>query len=86
MESHLSAQVSAKPQYEMMESLQVELGRYDRVIDQLYIQLQPICLEGPGDSVPSIPMEAPYHELHRLIRQFSSQNERLEDLKSRLKP
>lgn len=73
-----------KPAFEMMELLNSELGRYERIIEMTATLLSPVLLEVEVDD-RAVPIEAPSTDLHRAIQRLDHLNSSLERLRSRIR-
>lgn len=83
MEPSGISQALEKPTFELMETIKMELDRYERIIGMSTALLEPVLLNTDSpERIPSVPEEAPMHDLHAVIMRLSKLNNRFEDLRS----
>jgi len=75
-----------RPHFEMMESLKLEVDRYERIIEMTRTLLDPVLLnvDSPERHMAT-PEEVPTHDLHAVILRLSKLNNRFEDLRSTIR-
>ena len=69
-----------------LDQFNAQLERYDRLINMYEAVLQPVLFtyEEPG-KVESVPREAPQSRLHNSVLELERLNDRLEQLRSRIR-
>jgi hypothetical protein len=80
------AGITEKPTFELMESLKMEVDRYERILGMSTTLLEPVLLNADSpEAVPSAPEELPMHDLHAVILRLSKINNRFEGMRSTIR-
>lgn len=86
MEASGMSQALEQPTFELMDSLKLEIDRYERIIGMTSSLLKPVLLDtdSPERNIPG-PEEIPMNDLHAVTLRLSKLNNRFEDLRSTIR-
>jgi hypothetical protein len=80
------AGITEKPTFELVESLKLEVDRYERILGMTTTLLEPVLLNVDSpEAAPSAPEELPMHDLHAVILRLSKINNRFEGMRSTIR-